>query len=49
MRFVRSLPGIGALPELHTFECEACAEVMTAATDELMQVAEAAPAWRAAP
>jgi len=29
MRFARSLPGIGALPELLTFDCEACAVSLT--------------------
>ena len=29
MRFVRAIPGIGALPELWTFECRDCAEVAT--------------------
>lgn len=29
MRFVRSIPGIGALPELWTFQCEACGVSLT--------------------
>jgi hypothetical protein len=29
MRFVRAIPGIGALPELWTFECRDCVEVAT--------------------
>jgi len=29
MRFARAIPGIGALPELWTFECRGCAEVTT--------------------
>jgi hypothetical protein len=29
MRFARAIPGIGALPELWTFECRVCAEATT--------------------
>jgi hypothetical protein len=29
MRFARAIPGIGALPELWTFECRDCAEATT--------------------
>jgi hypothetical protein len=29
MNLVRSYPGIGALPELHTFRCERCGHVET--------------------
>jgi len=29
MLLARTIPGIGALPELQTFECRACAVVIT--------------------
>ena len=35
MRLAQVIPGIGALPELLTFECKACAEVTTKATQDL--------------
>ena len=33
LRFVRSLPRLGGLPELHTFECKACGITYTEAED----------------
>lgn len=33
MRFVRSLPRLGALPELRTFECKACGVTYTEAVE----------------
>ena len=39
MRFARTLPGIGALPELWTFECRDCAE---ATTEEMTTLVAAA-------
>jgi len=39
MRFVRAIPGIGALPELWTFECRDCAEATT--EEKLMPVSTA--------
>ena len=33
MRFARSIPGIGSLPELWTFECRECAEATTEAKE----------------
>jgi hypothetical protein len=41
MRLARTIPGIGALPELLTFECKPCAEVITKAKDELVEMAPA--------
>ncbi len=37
MRFVRAIPGIGALPELWTFECMACTAVMTESKEEVLK------------
>jgi hypothetical protein len=34
MRFASAIPGIGALPELWTFECRECAEAITEAITE---------------
>jgi transposase-like protein len=31
MRFVRTLPGIGGLPALHTYTCKDCGTTMTLA------------------
>ena len=39
MRFVRSVPRLGALPELRTFECKACGVTYTEAVER------AAAAW----
>jgi hypothetical protein len=36
MRFVRAVPGIGALPELWVFECKTCAVSMTDTKADLM-------------
>ena len=36
MRFASMVPGIGALPELWTFECRECAEAVTEAKDTLL-------------
>ena len=33
MRFVRSMPTIGGLPELQTFECRACGVLITDASE----------------
>jgi hypothetical protein len=33
MRFANSIPGIGALPELHTYECRECREATTVAIE----------------
>jgi hypothetical protein len=37
MRFAGALPGIGALPELLTFECRLCAVSMTDTKGELTE------------
>jgi len=34
MRLARSIPGIGALPELLTFACKECGEVITVAKED---------------
>jgi hypothetical protein len=39
MRLARAIPGIGALPELWTFECRDCAEVTT--EEKAMQLSTA--------
>ena len=39
MRLAGTIPGIGALPELWTFECRDCAEAMTEAKDKLLSEA----------
>jgi hypothetical protein len=31
MRLARIIPGIGALPELHTYDCKQCGVVVTEA------------------
>ena len=36
MRLARIIPGIGALPELWTFECRDCAEAVTEEKDTLL-------------
>jgi hypothetical protein len=36
MRLAGIIPGIGALPELWTFECRGCAEAVTEAKDTLL-------------
>jgi len=33
MRLVRSVPRLGGLPELHTFECRPCGLSLTAAVE----------------
>ena len=33
MRFVRSVPRLGALPELRTYECKACGVTYTEAAE----------------
>ncbi len=48
MHFVRAIPGVGALPELWTFECKACAVVMTESKAEVLKAkpAKAEPPTR---
>jgi hypothetical protein len=31
MRLARTIPGIGALPELHTYDCKQCGVALTEA------------------
>jgi hypothetical protein len=38
MRFARSIPGIGALPELWTFECRECVEAVTQEKPRLLAI-----------
>jgi hypothetical protein len=38
MRFARCIPGIGALPELWTFECRECVEAVTEEKPRLLVV-----------
>jgi len=40
MRFARSIPALGALPELLTFECRDCIEAVTFEKDALRAPAE---------
>lgn len=39
MRLAGIIPGIGALPELWTYECRDCAEAVTEAKDTLLSEA----------
>lgn len=41
MRLAQVIPALGALPELLTFECKPCAEVITEAKDDLPELATA--------
>ncbi len=40
MRLASIIPGIGALPELRTFECRDCVEAVTEAQDALLSEVE---------
>jgi hypothetical protein len=40
MRFMRSVPKVGALPELRTYQCDCCGETVTKADEP-----QAAQAW----
>ena len=41
MRLAQVIPALGALPELLTFECKPCAEVITEAKDAVLELVPA--------
>ena len=41
MRFVRSLPAVGGLSELQSYECRGCREATTIAVDEKSRIRSA--------
>lgn len=41
MRLARTIPRLGALPELLTFECKLCAEVITREEEDVREMAPA--------
>ena len=40
MDFVRSLPKLGALPELRTYQCKPCSETVTEADEPVIEAGE---------
>ena len=41
MRFVRSLPAVGGLSELQSYECRGCRETVTIAVDDKNKIRSA--------